>query len=71
MSEHLHLVTTQTDFDGLYQIAEGAFYKPRIDRDSLNRLLIDHSTLVAFCRKHGLKVVEPEDKGRRRVPLKR
>lgn len=67
------LLTTQADFEEMHHTVDtAAFHRDllNVDRFALERLLIDHSTLVAYCRQHGLKVIEPTNKGRRRVPLK-
>jgi hypothetical protein len=75
MSISLTLVTTQADFEDMHQGIDkatdrGIHTVTSVDREALSRLLIDHSALVSHCRKHGLRVIEPEGNGRKRVPLK-
>lgn len=58
MSE-VTLLTSQTVYERLHQLADGRAASVKVDRDALSQLLIDHAVLVRALRNKGGRVIEP------------
>lgn len=63
----VNILTTQEQFDGMHQLADGRATTVKVDKQALLRLLMDHSTLVKALQMRNVTVVEPRERPRIRV----
>ena len=70
MATTITLLTTADCYENLCQLADGRQRRPKVDRDALNHLLMDHQKMINALRSStSFKVVEPQAK-RQRLTLR-
>jgi len=70
MATTVTLLTTSACYDSLCKLADGRQRRPKIDRDALNHLLIDHMKMInALQGSSSFRLIEPQAR-RQRLTLK-
>lgn len=71
MTITVNLLTSQDDLDSLYKLVDGKKQSIKVDRQKLDRLLIDYGVLTnAVQSSTSFKLIEPAKAARARVRLK-